>query len=40
MKEVAMIAGVCLVSFWTVSVVVFFATLVYDMLKSEDYDSE
>jgi len=40
MKELAMIAGVCLASFWVVSIVVFFAMLVHDMLRSEDYDSE
>jgi hypothetical protein len=40
MKEVAIIAGVCLASFWAVSIVVFFAMLVHDMLKSQDEDYE
>jgi len=40
MKELAIIAGVCLASFWTISVVLFFGMLVHDMLRSEDYDSE
>lgn len=40
MKELAIIAGVCLVSFWTISVVVFLGMLAHDMLKNEDYDNE
>jgi len=40
MKELAIIAVICLASFWTISVVAFFAMLVHDMLRSEDYDSE
>jgi hypothetical protein len=40
MKEVAIIAGICLASFWTISVVVFFGMLVHEMLSSEDEDYE
>ena len=40
MKELAIMAGICLASFWAVSIVVFFGMLVHDMLRSEDYDSE
>jgi len=40
MKELAIIAGICLVSFWTISIVVFFGMLVHDMLRSQDEDYE
>ena len=40
MKELAIITGICLASFWAISIVVFFAMLVHDMLRSEDEDYE
>ena len=40
MEIIAIIAGVCLASFWAISIVAFFGMLIYDMLKSEDYDNE
>ena len=39
MKEVLIIGGVILISFWAISVVVFLGCLLKDMLEEQDKDS-